>query len=96
VNLLEELNYTYGGGNGIDPDEFHARDAAISILEELPSTVEAFKSSKAKLRALLFGPPASGKSSIMGNIYVTLKERYHPTPVYYVQAYARNGVVLRD
>lgn len=96
MNVLRELHYTYGGGNGIDPDEFHARDAASSILEELPSTVESFRSSKAKLRAILFGPPASGKSSIMGNIYVTLKERYRPTPVYYVQAYARNGVALRD
>mmetsp|Transcript_7900 Transcript_7900/g.16505 ORF Transcript_7900/g.16505 Transcript_7900/m.16505 type:complete len:544 (-) Transcript_7900:194-1825(-) len=91
-----ELTYTYGGANGINPNEYHAREAATSILEELPLTVEAFKNSEATLRVLLFGPPASGKTSMIGNIYVTLQERYPFTPVYYVNAFARNGAYWRN
>ena len=96
LRVLNELNYDFDGRNGVDPARFQARDAASNLLGSLPSTIDEFKDTYATSRALLFGPPASGKTSIMGHIYVTLKARYHPVPVYYVRAFERNSATLRD
>jgi hypothetical protein len=74
--------------NGVAPTQFRDRVPATEILGMLlPVSIETFEDDAAIARIFLLGPPASGKTSIMGKIYATAKTRYSPlTPVYYVQA----------
>ena len=90
------LYYKYDGVNGVAPDEFEGRVVATNILQVLPPTMQAARNRKAIVRVLLHGPPTSGKSSIMGHLYVNLVRRYSPARVYYVQAFALNRPQLRD
>jgi hypothetical protein len=84
-HVLSELVYRHDARNGADPKIFRDRVPAAKILEMLPLSVEACSDDAAITRVLLYGPPASGKTSIMGKIYYALQERYSPlTPVYIV------------
>jgi len=110
--VLGDLVYLHGSRNGVDPKQFRHRVVANTILETLPLSVDNFQADQSITRILLVGPPASGKTSIMGNIYSKLKDRYSTfAPVYFVRAgelklrrqevtvaisHVRNCVVLLD
>lgn len=87
------LYYEYDGVNGVAPDEFEDRIVAKNILQVLPPTMEDARNRKDNCQG---AKPTSGKSSIMGHLYVNLVQRYSPTRVYYVQAFALNRPQLRD
>ena len=86
-SVLGELVYRHGSKNGADPTLFRSRVVATKILEKFPSSVEAFRDDDSITRVLLVGPPASGKTSILGKIYSTLLDRYScHAPVFFVRA----------
>lgn len=96
TELLNQLVYRHGARNGVNPELFRGRVPATNILQLLPLTVEAFQSDESITRLLLYGPPASGKTSIMGKICVTLQERYLSTPIYFVRAAELNSEERRN
>ena len=89
--LLGGLTYKYGSQNGIDPAQFRSRLCADRILAKVPDTVEDWKLNSAKTRVQLYGPPASGKTSIVGKLDQALRLRYSNIPVYYINGSADYG-----
>jgi hypothetical protein len=79
------LIYEYGARNGIAPALFRTRAVVSKILDELPETIASFQDDSSKLRCLCYGPPGSGKTSIMGKLDEALRARFPKTPVYFVR-----------
>ena len=75
-------------GNGVDPEAYIQRPVGTRILGLLPEDFGQVKDDKTIGRVMLWGPPASGKTSILGHIYKSLKERYSGVPVFYVNVSA--------
>ena len=105
------MEYIFGSRNGIDPQSFCDRIPATNILNCLPATKDEFSRDDAIKRVLLFGPPTSGKTSIMGKIGRVLEAKYPGIPIFHVRPgehvgkcqdaikainHFRTGVVLLD
>ena len=82
--VLDGLTYKFGNQNGVNPDKFRSRACVNSILAQVPDTVEDWKLDSAKVRIQLYGPPASGKTSIMGKLDQVLRKKYSSIPVYFI------------
>mmetsp|Transcript_28385 Transcript_28385/g.77915 ORF Transcript_28385/g.77915 Transcript_28385/m.77915 type:complete len:595 (-) Transcript_28385:2815-4599(-) len=83
--LAKSLVYSFGGKNGVDPNRFRDREVVGNMLSELPENVQSWSDDNATLRIQLSGPPGSGKTSIMGKIDQSVRQRYPDTKVLFVR-----------
>jgi Ni2+-binding GTPase involved in maturation of urease and hydrogenase len=79
----------HGAGNGVAPEAFRNREVLDTIMSKVPITMEKWSDDNAILRIQIHGPPASGKTSIMGKLHEHLAAKYSGIPVYFV----RSGVL---
>ena len=84
--LLEGMVYRYGSRNGVDPDLFRDRVAVGNIIRQVPENVQNWTDDAAVKRIQIHGPPASGKSSMMGKLIQLLKAKYPDTPIFFVRS----------
>ena len=75
----------YGGRNGVNPVLFRERAVVGKIMDSLPASIANFQNDSSILRCLCYGPPGSGKTSIMGKLDEALRARFPSTPVYFVR-----------